>query len=371
MTKPLWEPKYIYMDGSGIEGRIGAAAVLYIGRRNPKVLRYHLGMQNKHTVYKAEAVDLSLAMHLLNSELDLTTPVDIYVYVDNQAMIKCGEVFTTKSDHYLMDHFARLIKQVWRTHNLQKTDIKLHWIASHKEVTGNKKVNEEAKVAAKNNLSPPERLLLFLHNGPLSHSISNLNKHRKTKKKECWTRIWSKSPHYIHLSSLDPKLLSGSWIVLMEKLNRKQTSHLIWLCTKHCPLNDYLHQIKRVDMVNCIKYIQWQDRKHQTLPPRVPQLYICMYVWKIHTNQHSAQKSHGHTLSSLQSPGHPPPNGLHQCYWMLQMPAPNHSQLTGNSCLHHAHSTNETQSRIALRDQLEEEMGAAPPISLVLTSLTD
>jgi len=106
----------VYTDGSGIDGRIGAAAVLYTGRCNPKILRYHLGTQNEHTVYEAEAVGLTLAAHLLNSELDLTTPVDIYV--DNQATIKSGEVFTTKLGHYLMDHFTRLIKQVQHTHNL-------------------------------------------------------------------------------------------------------------------------------------------------------------------------------------------------------------------------------------------------------------
>ncbi|KAF8558627.1 hypothetical protein OG21DRAFT_1481317 [Imleria badia] len=65
---------HIYTDGSGIEGNIGAAAVLYTSNRNPRLLRYHLGKDNEHTVYKAKAVGLTLAAQLLLMECDLDLP---------------------------------------------------------------------------------------------------------------------------------------------------------------------------------------------------------------------------------------------------------------------------------------------------------
>jgi len=46
----------VYSDGSGIEGMIGAAAVLYRGGRMKRVLRYQLGTDEEHTVYEGEGV---------------------------------------------------------------------------------------------------------------------------------------------------------------------------------------------------------------------------------------------------------------------------------------------------------------------------
>ncbi|KAF8835398.1 hypothetical protein BDN67DRAFT_992462 [Paxillus ammoniavirescens] len=61
------------------DGRIGSVAVLYNGARRPRILRYHLGMTEEHTVYESEVVGLSLAIHLLVTERDLELPVAIYI----------------------------------------------------------------------------------------------------------------------------------------------------------------------------------------------------------------------------------------------------------------------------------------------------
>ena len=97
----------VYTDGSGINGNfIGAAAVVYNSNRDPRYLRYHLGKDNEHTVYGAEAVGLTLVAQLLLREMGLDLPINIFV--DNQATIKSGDVFSSKSGHDLIN---RLIVQ--------------------------------------------------------------------------------------------------------------------------------------------------------------------------------------------------------------------------------------------------------------------
>ena len=55
----------IFSDGLGLDGRVGATAVMYRRGREPKVLYYNMGLLTKHTVFKAEAVGVILALHML------------------------------------------------------------------------------------------------------------------------------------------------------------------------------------------------------------------------------------------------------------------------------------------------------------------
>jgi hypothetical protein len=55
----------IYTDGSGHNSHIGAAAVLFRGFNEPKIVRFHLGPKSKHTVYEGERIRHLLALNLL------------------------------------------------------------------------------------------------------------------------------------------------------------------------------------------------------------------------------------------------------------------------------------------------------------------
>jgi len=57
----------VFSDGSGHNGHIGAAAVLFRAGNSPRVLRYHLGTEEEHTVFEAEEVGLMLAAKLILS----------------------------------------------------------------------------------------------------------------------------------------------------------------------------------------------------------------------------------------------------------------------------------------------------------------
>jgi hypothetical protein len=75
--KELEDIIQIFTDGSGHDGRIGAAAVLIREGQEPRTLKYHLGPDKIHTVYKAEVVGLTLAAKLLATERDVQYPATI------------------------------------------------------------------------------------------------------------------------------------------------------------------------------------------------------------------------------------------------------------------------------------------------------
>jgi len=55
----------VYSDGSGMDGDIGAATVLYRNGEMKAILKRHLGSEDRHTVFEAEVVGLSLAAELI------------------------------------------------------------------------------------------------------------------------------------------------------------------------------------------------------------------------------------------------------------------------------------------------------------------
>ena len=66
---PLGDGKVqIFSDGLGLDGRVGAAAVMYRRGQAPKVLHYNMGSLTEHTVFEAEAVGVILVLHMLKTE---------------------------------------------------------------------------------------------------------------------------------------------------------------------------------------------------------------------------------------------------------------------------------------------------------------
>jgi ribonuclease HI len=244
----------IYCDGSGIDGKVGAAAVLYRqGQPRPRTLRYHLGSIDEHTVYEAESVGLNLAAQLLSQEEDLTYPVSIYV--DNQATIKSGELFSTKPGHYLIDHFRSAINELKKSSKDRNFKVKVHWISGHDGVAGNEKADDEAKKAAESrgNNSSTRRLPPFLRKGVLPSSISALKQAQRQESSERWGRFWSKSPRHARTIQTDPNLTaaSNSFTSLVQHLPKRHISLMLWLRTRHISLNQHLHRIGKSLSPNC------------------------------------------------------------------------------------------------------------------------
>ena len=76
----------VYTDGSGIDGAVGAAAVLYReGRSGRKVKRVMLGSDKKYGVYEGECVAMILGLELIQEERNVS---QVSMCVDNEAAIQ-------------------------------------------------------------------------------------------------------------------------------------------------------------------------------------------------------------------------------------------------------------------------------------------
>ena len=75
----------VFSDGLGIDGNIGAATVLYKNGEVKSILRKQLGSADRHTVFEAEVVCLSLAAELVIAESNVPMAV---IRSDSQVAIR-------------------------------------------------------------------------------------------------------------------------------------------------------------------------------------------------------------------------------------------------------------------------------------------
>ncbi|KAG1764712.1 ribonuclease H-like domain-containing protein, partial [Suillus occidentalis] len=150
----------VYSDGSGYQGNIGAAAVLFRAGRQPRVLRFHLGSEDEHTVFEGEAVGLMLAAELIATEDDPTFPISILI--DNQAAIQSGETFHSCPSSYLTDLYCNRLRDIAKDH--RNFNVTIRWVPGHKDVHGNEEADKQAKKASEGprNNSPSDDLPTLL-----------------------------------------------------------------------------------------------------------------------------------------------------------------------------------------------------------------
>ena len=53
----------LHSDGSTIDSKVGAAAVMYRGGQEIKSLRFHLGSVDEHTMFEVKVVGVILSLH--------------------------------------------------------------------------------------------------------------------------------------------------------------------------------------------------------------------------------------------------------------------------------------------------------------------
>lgn len=242
----------IYTDGSGIDDKVGAAALMYVDdEQEPrKILHYHLGAKSDYSTYDAEWVGAVMAAWLIRTSDDMSIGSEpLTVFVDNQSVIRCATKDSPGPAQYLMDSLHDIAEGL-RNRGSAETKFTFKWISAHSDVKRNERVDVEAKKAAHGESSLMKDLPNILHRVlPLSKSA--LVQTAKESAKKQWKTTWSMSPRSAKYDRIDAQVPPKTYHKVAKTMNRRLASALTQIRTEHIPLNAWLHKIKRVESKDC------------------------------------------------------------------------------------------------------------------------
>ena len=261
----------IYCDGSGYEKKIGAAALLYIGNRLSRTLHFHLGSEDKHTVYEAESVGLLMGLHMLKN-MGAQMYGTVLLGSDSQALSKALRNQSTHPGQYLIDEIHTYAERLqakqdgiinaadkraslrrgesWKGRTRGVIDLQLHWVPAHSDFEPNERADEEAKRAAQG-LSSEAKLLPKILCRPLPASVPALRQSHDNRLLKRWKHRWRSSPRHCAIHPFDDSIPSKKFLRLTQDLGRRQASILIQLHTGHIGWNQYLFRIRKVESPSC------------------------------------------------------------------------------------------------------------------------
>ena len=260
---------YVYTDGSGIDGQVGAAAY------SPTTLstkQQYLGSENQHNIYSAELTAIDIAVNI--AQTCQNNYKQCVIYADSQAAIKATVKPGKQSGQSIL---CSLLSSIDTLISSRGIDLHIEWIPGHKGIKGNETADKAAKEAAQSrgmNATP------FKHK---SLKTARVNLIKQTIKKE-WKEDWKTAKGDAkHLRRITNKTQVNESMMLYTTVNtRYQVAQLARLRTGHCSLNQYLHRFGIVDsllrtcnsgaienvehfLIHCPKY----DRQRATLMKKI------------------------------------------------------------------------------------------------------
>ena len=289
----------IYTDSSGFKHSIGTAAIMVKNSTTVRRLKYFLGSDLRHMGYKAEALAIILTLHMAANIKEPHTQLTIGM--DNQAILLGMENQRSKPSHYLQDKIHDSLKTLqvtqarlrgihvkgyrkgkgqtkltdssigWKDWKLkQRCKFTFVWTPGHEGISGNEIADEEAKLAAQGESSPPHNLPTFLCKKSLPLSISTMCQRLKKDMKLRWSCEWFTSPHHEHSKEIDDWLPSTDYLHIIDQLSHNQASLLTQFRTGHVPLKETLFQIKCTPSPNCPTVISGSKKPYSTSSLPVP-----------------------------------------------------------------------------------------------------
>jgi ribonuclease HI len=235
----------VYSDGSGMEGQIGAGAVLYRNGVQKRSLRMLLGSEEDHTVPEAEGIGLILGLELIRAESRATR---VSLAADNLASITRTTDTKATPAHYIWDIFHNRWKMVMRKHSGIRMCIR--WVPGHEGVPGNEEADRLAKMAITEGSSPRNDLPAPLRKG-LPRSRAAAQRALQAGLKVQARRTWQDSPRYNQMKSIDDSMPSRKFLKMVAALPRKKASLLFQLRSGHVPLRAHLFRINRAETAEC------------------------------------------------------------------------------------------------------------------------
>jgi ribonuclease HI/endonuclease/exonuclease/phosphatase family metal-dependent hydrolase len=238
-------PIQIYTDGSGKDGRIGAAAVLYRNGRKRRSLRYLLGSDKDHTVPEAEGIALVLGLELLRRERGVRR---VSMAADNVGAIIRSATSKAAPMQYVWEIFRRRWETVKR--QFRRMALTIRWVPGHEGVEGNEEADRQAKKAVEVGSSRAERLPASLRR-PLPRSKQAAAREIEASLKERARKAWRESPRAQHMDEVDKSMPSRKYLELVEGLTRHKASLLMQMRTGHAPLQAHLFRLRKTESPTC------------------------------------------------------------------------------------------------------------------------
>ena len=248
------EEVQVYSDGSAINGKVGAAAILLRAGRATCTLHFHLGAEDKHTVHEAELVGILLGLQLISTERKGRT--SFALGSDNQAAIKAFKSNFRSPGHHIAREALQLAHQIQNKNKKKKKKSKyaltLRWTAGHEGIEGNKIVDREAKRAAEGRTSDHSLLPPSLKKPLLTNPSAVKRAHNDTLQNEC-TNPWRQSERGRKMLKSDSTTPSRKFLeaISTSEITRSSASLISQLRLTHIPLNGYLKRFKRTDSARC------------------------------------------------------------------------------------------------------------------------
>ena len=181
----------VYLDGSGIEGMAGAAAVLFRDGQEIRSLWYQLGPLMHHTMYEAEVVGVLLATELIRKEHAVCTAT---IQLDSQAVVQVLGSRSVKPAQSLLNSEHEACHEWLTDRRHRNRQLTIGWVSRHDGVEGNERADNEAKTAACEGSSPEDEPPEALQGSTLLSSLSALGGAFKETLQARWKSLWAKSP---------------------------------------------------------------------------------------------------------------------------------------------------------------------------------
>jgi len=260
----------VYTDGSAINGKVGAAAVVpSLGiERNSLV-----GNDTKATVYAAELHGLVLATSIAAQHLGHRT--SLVIFTDNQAAITSSSEPGTQSGQGIL----RILAIKMDLLRWSGIDVRVHWIPAHIGVPGNEMADRAAKQATgwrENPWSPPIPPTISIPFATLRSSVKMTLRKRIVLD---WEAQWRGEK----VGSITRKLIevpARATLRLHIGLHRALSSVLVQLRTGKIGLRDYLFSIGRVESRECPCGWGRQTVKHILIECPIHQRIRLDTIWK-------------------------------------------------------------------------------------------